>query len=289
MKHAFLIVAHKSPELLCLIAKKLESSNHYMYVHIDKKVDDAPFRAICKEIRHVKFYHDINVNWGGYSQIQCTINLLKAAFNDNMDYYHLISGQDYPCKSNQEFDAFFEKNKCKSFMYYDTEEEAKLWRLEKYPYRYMYWHFTDTFIFRNKHLHLLSNYIAIIFNKLFKRKPLERIYAGWNWFSWSKKVVEYVLLQNEKNKPYFKRFHFTTCCDEIIFHTLLANHLQELEINPNNSLRFVEWSPKRHYTGKLPLVLQEMEYNDIVKSNAFFCRKVELPVSIQLIKMLDNQ
>lgn len=107
MKHAFLIVAHKSPELLCLIVKKLESSNHYMYVHIDKKVDDAPFRAICKEIRHVKFYHDINVNWGGYSQIQCTINLLKAAFNDNMDYYHLISGQDYPCKSNQEFDAFF--------------------------------------------------------------------------------------------------------------------------------------------------------------------------------------
>jgi len=62
-----------------------------------------------------------------------------------------------------------------------------------------------------------------------------------------------------------------------------------LEINPNNSLRFVEWSPKRHYTEKLPLVLQEMEYDDIVKSNAVFCRKVELPVSIQLIKMLDNQ
>lgn len=237
----------------------------------------------------MKFYHDINVNWGGFSQIQCTINLLQAAFNDNMDYYHLISGQDYPCKSNQEFDAFFEKNKGKSFMYYDTEKEAKLWRLEKYPYRYMYWYFTDTFILRNKHLHLLSNYIAKIFNKLFKRKPLKRIYAGWNWFSWSKKVVEYVLLQKKENKSYFKRFHFTTCCDEIIFHTLLANHLQELEINPNNSLRFVEWSPKRHYTEKLPLVLQEMEYDDIVKSNAVFCRKVELPVSIQLIKMLDNQ
>ena len=41
-----------------------------------------------------------------------------------------------------------------------------------------------------------------IFNKLFKRKPLKRIYAGWNWFSWSKKVVEYVLLQKKENKSY---------------------------------------------------------------------------------------
>ena len=30
MKHAFLIVAHKSPELLRLIVKKLESPNHYI-------------------------------------------------------------------------------------------------------------------------------------------------------------------------------------------------------------------------------------------------------------------
>lgn len=289
MKHAFLIVVHKSPELLHLIAKKLESPNHYMYIHIDKKVDDIPFRTACKDVERVKFYHNVRVAWGGYSQIQCTINLLKAAFDDNMDYYHLISGQDYPCKSNKEFDAFFEMHKGQSFMHYDTEAEVQAWRLDKYPHRYMNWYFNDTFILRNKHAKLLRNFITKIFNKFLKRKSIENVYAGWNWFSWSKNVVKYVLFQYEQRRKYFDRFYFTTCCDEIIFHTLLAGHLQDLQISPHNSLRFVEWYPKRHFKGKLPLVLQETEYDDIIKSDSFFCRKVELPESMKLIKMLDNQ
>lgn len=215
--------------------------------------------------------------------------MLHAAFDDDMDYYHLISGQDYPCKSNQEFDKFFEKNKGKSFMRYDTDDETKTWRKEKYPYRYMNWFFTDTIILRSNHFGLLRNLITKFFNVLIKRKPIENVCAGWNWFSWSKRVVEFVLSEYKQNKPYFKRFYFTTCCDEIVFHTLLSNHLNELQINSINSLRFVEWHPKRQFFGKLPLVLQETEFDDIIKSNSFFCRKVELPESMNLIKMLDQR
>lgn len=65
MKHAFLIVAHNSPELLGLIAKKLESPDHYLYIHVDKKVDMTPFRDVCKGLENCKIYQLIRVNWGG--------------------------------------------------------------------------------------------------------------------------------------------------------------------------------------------------------------------------------
>lgn len=37
MNHAFLIVAHDSPELLQRIVKRLEAPNHYIFIHLDKK------------------------------------------------------------------------------------------------------------------------------------------------------------------------------------------------------------------------------------------------------------
>ena len=55
----------------------------------------------------LKGKENMEVAHGGYSQIDCTLRLLRKAYDAGMDYFHLISGQDYPCRSNEEFDAFF--------------------------------------------------------------------------------------------------------------------------------------------------------------------------------------
>lgn len=204
-----------------------------------------------------------------------------------MDYFHLLSGQDWPCKKNEEFDEFFEKNNGVSFMHYDSEIEAKEWIKGKYPNRYMRWYFNDFFSVAGCKIQPLRNFLGRFFNKFIPRTPIDNVHAGWNWFSWSRNVVEYVLTEFYDNSAFFRRFHFTTCCDEIVFHTLLANHLNELKINPHNSLKFVEWHPKRKYEGKLPLILRETEYNEIVDSQALFCRKVDYYESQKLIKMLE--
>lgn len=249
------------------------------------------FKECLKECKNVIFIKNrIRVNWGGYSQIECELLLLRTAFYSsiNMDYFHLISGVDYPCKNNKDFDNFFDIHNGESFMHYDSDKEIQMWRETKYRSRIQKWNFIDIAIFSNKGLGLkLIQYIQYVFNIFVKRRWIPNVVAGWNWFSWHRNVVEYVLLYIKLNPKYLKRYKYTSCCDEVIFHTLLQNKTNELKINKYNSLRYIEWHPKREYKS-LPLILKESEYNDIIESNSMFCRKVDPKDSLKLLDLLDN-
>lgn len=104
-------------------------------------------------------------------------------------------------------------------------------------------------------------------------------------------MVGFVLNELQVNKEFFKRFHHTCCCDELVFHTLLAPHIDELNIESHNSLRYINWhkvAPGRNNPGS-PLTLNEEEYDDIMQSGAFFCRKVHPVISKGLIcKLREN-
>ena len=52
--------------------------------------------------------------------------------------------------------------------------------------------------------------------------------------------------------------------------------------------RFIEWHPKRDYIGRLPLLLEEYEYEEIIESGAMLCRKVEPGKSYLLMDLLDK-
>ena len=47
-------------------------------------------------------------------------------------------------------------------------------------------------------------------------------------------------------------------------------------------------SKREERVSSLPLVLNENEYEDIVQSGAFFCRKCEWKESSNLLKLLDD-
>ena len=119
MNHAFLIQAHAYPELLFKIVNELNASNHFFFIHIDKKGKDMLSSSCIRELKlyqNVILLSDYQVNWGGASQFKVTVRLLFEAllYIPKMDYFHLISGQDFPLKSNKEFDSFFEKNRHKA-------------------------------------------------------------------------------------------------------------------------------------------------------------------------------
>lgn len=290
MNHSFLIMAHNNPLLLKRIVCKLQKNNHFFFIHVDKKININPFKECLQGLNNVFFIKNrIRVNWGGYSQIQCELLLLRTAFSTSvkMDYFHLISGADYPCKSNSVFDNYFIEHNGESFMHYDSDEEIRMWRDTKYRNRIQTWNFVDIFPFSNKGLSILRQFIQKAFNLFVKRNLIPNVVAGWNWFSWHRNVVEYVLKYIELNPKYLNRFRYTLCCDEVIFHTLLQSKISELRINRHNSLRYIEWHPKREFKS-LPLILQESEYNDIIKSNSMFCRKVDPKESLTLLNLLDN-
>ena len=283
MNHAFLILAHDSPELLQRIVDRLEAPNHYIFIHLDKKSNDKHIRitrgGYLSEDKRIKVFH------GGFSMILAELALLGEAFHYdvNIDYFHLISGHDYPCVSNQEFDHYFEyAPQGRSYMHYDTDEQHVKWK-EKIEQRVNRWHLVN---FRGGKV--ISVFTRTVFTWFVPRKYEGELYAGWQWFSWHRSLVEWVLSYSNNHPEYLKRFHNTLCCDEVLFHTLLYPYIEQLNIEKNNALRYIDWSPKRP-TKTLPLVLDERDYDSILSNGTLFCRKCFSDKSCKLLDMIDKK
>lgn len=294
LKHGFLIIAHAYLPQLERIIELLSSPNHYFFINVDKKtLEGTNFIMHCKQSYSNVFFLEgkdrMSVAHGGYSQVECFMRLLKCAVQQNMDYFHFISGQDYPCQPNEEFDAFFEKNVGRSYMHMDSEAEAEEWKKEKYPNRVKCYRFLDI-PYRNVPF---VKFAVRVLNKVgsyIPRKAIPNLWGGWNWVSWYRNVAEYVLKQEKANPNYFKRFHYTSCSDELIFVTMLRPLAEELNIETENSLRYIDWKKKAEERGveKHPLILNEEEYEDIISSGAFFCRKIQPEISAKLIQLLEK-
>ena len=56
---------------------------------------------------------------GGYSQVQAELNLLEAATTRNNYDYHLLSGVDFPIKSNKDIELLFQKNSGTNFIQFE--------------------------------------------------------------------------------------------------------------------------------------------------------------------------
>jgi hypothetical protein len=187
--------------------------------------------------------------------------------------------------SNSDMDALFESED-KSYMHFDSPEQIMEYRKQKFPDRIDHYNFSSIQIpflpYKIKSLIIKClNRLA----KMHKRKPITDIYSGWQWLSWHRSVAEYVLKFVKENPAFFKRFRLSYCSDEIFFHTILHNQAEKLNIEKYNSLRFIEWYPKRK-AETLPLVLDEREYDDMIHSGAIFCRKVHPVLSAKLIALL---
>lgn len=303
--HAFLIAAHAFPEQLEDIVKMLDAPNHYFFIHIDKKNKkmlsaDAILRL--KEKQNISFMHPMVVNIAEFSQITSILRLFEEAYKwerGKIDYFHLISGQDYPCISNSDLDALFEYEE-KSYMHFDSPEEALEWRKRNYPSRVDYFYFGDLHVPLLSYNNIIRRILIKLLNtaaKVYKREPMVHVYAGWDWFSWHRSVVEYVLAFVKDNPSYVKRFHKTSSTVEMFFHTMLYDKADQLNIEKYRSLRFIQWNPreanKLHFTSKErllhPLILDEREYNDIINSGAIFCRKVHPVHSAKLIALLKKR
>lgn len=290
MNHAFLLQVHRSPKLVRRILERLSGVNHYFFINIDQKVKNASeFEYQLKNIKNIMQISHFNVMHGGFSQVACTMMQIRYAISLPLDfqYFHTISGQDYPCVSMETFDAFFECNN-QSYMMLDTDEELEDWKQKKYPHRLDHWYFMDIF---NKpwmcKLHLAGIIRRLIYWVPRKKFDQNLIRGGWNWFSLHKDVVQFIIDFFDNNQSFIKRFHYTTSSDELVFSSIVYPYADVLGIEKRNSLRYIDWNPKREYSS-LPLILDERDFDDIIATDAFFCRKVDLAVSKTLIDMLDK-
>lgn len=287
MKHAFLIIAHNNWWQLKKLIECLDSDTHDIYVHIDKKskgFNESYFRnSVTKS--SLKFYREFEVYWGGFSQVQVEMFLLKQAYTNSYDYYHIISGADLPLKSNEEIDSFFEKNKGKEFILYDKDalkgnpeisRRAKYYHfLQNYRRRYAEKWKNSFFTFCER----TSLVLQIVFGVNRVRNLDWQIKYGSNWVSITDELVKVILENEEKITSVFS---YTNCTDELFVQTIAFNcgfkdHIFQPADKQAANLRCIDWGRGKNgnpYTYRLKDIDMLIPKIGGQRKLQFICQKI---------------
>lgn len=278
-KHAYLIIAHNNFYILEKLLRLLDDERNDIYIHIDKKVKKFNFKyfqTICNK-SNIKFIKRMKVYWGGYSQVQCELNLLEEASKNNYQYYHLISGVDLPIKTQSYIHDYFNKNKGTEFIRF-MESGWDYTRVSKVHL------INDYCKINNKFLELTYFILNKMANKFINKDNYDRskkfdyeFKKGDNWFSITHECAKYILSNQNLIRKMFK---YSVCPDEHFIHTLIYNSKFKDKISYNTCLREIDWNRG------FPYVYKSEDYNMLMKSENLFARKFDSNQDKDIIDMI---
>lgn len=296
MKHAYLIIAHGDQQMLEYLLDALIDERNNLFVHIDTKANSINLQQLERKYKscQVWFYKEINVRWGQESQVECEMFLLdKSLSQGKHDYYHIISGADYPIKSLDEIDAFFEKNRGREFVHYDQKEanaEALRRVFYLHPFNKMYKVTSSKVIHR---LFFMADNLAVSLQHLVGYKKVceyHVIQKGCNWCSITQELAEYVKFNEDKITTLIRK---SRCADEVFIQTLVENSIfkERLYLKSYNNdyascSRFIVWDENNK---KSPKTLNIADYEQINNAEAVFGRKFNSVESKELIFKLKKR
>lgn len=254
MKICYLILAHNNFKHLDRLLTAIDNDNVIsICIHIDKKVKSTYSPSNTKAVIISERY---DIRWGGYSMIEATISLLQFAKAncDDADYYILISGVDYPIRSDQYLQNLLSEKK-EFIDIYKTDVDHK----PKERYEYYFFDYDR----RNLKLYNPKFLLEVFLKKIgWKREAPFRVYSGSQWFALTKGCVEYILDTIDRDKRYEQFFRHTLVPDEAFIHTIIAN--SPFFDNVVKSFVFADWSVP------VPPAIIERRHIDFLEQNDGF-------------------
>jgi len=297
MKVAYLIIAHNQPGLLARLVKILTCEWAYFFIHIDAKTELSPFQRRLDGCQNIMFVEDakrVNVQWGGFSQVQATLNLLDTAlnFDNSFSRYTLLSGSDFPIKplavirerfgSNQEFMRI--DRRLKQAPSTDSHSRA--------AQRY---YFMDLPLPRMIKLRFLSGWIP---RRLTSDIPL---YHGAQWWSLTGACIQHIMKFVQETPSYATFCRHLLSSDEIFFHSIVkespfagrishdferVSNLAAFSALNDHGCHYIDWNVRQKV---LPKTLTQDDLPALHRSFALFARKFDEIKSLELLQILENE
>lgn len=290
MRIAYLIIAHNHFDILKKSLEFLDSDNADFYIHIDKKVIDFDKSTFLNHLNKSKcfFIEPMVVNWGGYSLVKCTMSLLKEAVSKQYDYYHFLSGVDYPIKSKEYIEDFTFQHLDVNFIDYEEDNISY-----KYKERMKYYYFLQDLNIISPTLKKLCYKIDNLSVRIQKLLKVNRIDAqfeiclkkGAEWFSINHKLANKIIENFGEIQSHFK---YSRCSDELFIQTMVCflKHTDtlynyELKNDSRNCARYIDWERG------MPYIFKKNDISELLEAPAecLFARKFD---DIQVINDLEN-
>lgn len=272
MKLAFVIAAHKYPEQVVRLIRRLASDRAIFVVHVDRRASDDVDAAIRKGTRGVADVHFVARNrcyWAGFGVVEATLGAFDYLLERDVAFTHavLLSGQDYPLHPPEAIERFFQGEKERTFM-------------KCAPLPTPFW--TEGGLSRIEHWYLLSR------RRVRVRVPWRRKipgalkpYGGETWGSFAMPMASYIRDFVRHNPRYVRFFRHVLHANELFFQTIMMNS-QLADTVVQDDLRYIDWS-----VDPGPAVLRTSDFEQMVDSGKLFARKFDLVVDGAILDLLD--
>ena len=273
-RHAYLIMAHHQFDFLKELLIALDHERNDIYLHIDEKVRDFDFSGFSQAVHKSDLYFTkrLKVHWGGYSQTACELTLLKAALPRHYAYYHLLSGSDFPLKSQEQIHRFFEEHAGWEFLHFDAP--LVLPQVKERISLYHFFRESSCPLAEPADMLLTRLQRLLHVNRL--KKEAVTLQKGANWFSITHAFAEYVLSREDWIR---KHFRHSVCADELLLQTLAANSsFMERVFDPFGdksslgNLRYIDWERGNENS---PYTFQESDVAFLQSLPHLFARKFD--------------
>jgi len=307
----YLIIAHKNPDQLHRLVSRLSDPCSYFYIHVDLKSNLEDFICLFKDLNRIKFIKErVNCIWGDFSIVKATMNCIREVIADaRKDSINLLlSGQDYPIKSNEFINDFLLETKGYDFISFEKDpipEADNLYQKRVVRYKFDLSTEKEDFILlpplsltslneiKTKLLVLLKRKFvqADMVKIFFKRKaPFQLHYKGSAWlalqFQTLSKVYDYIM---QHRGILYKYYQYTLCADEQFFHTILKEIMKNddtIKLKPN--LHYINWEKGNILLS--PAVFDETDFKDLMgqPDNKLFARKFDMEYSEEILDQIDS-
>ncbi len=285
---AYVILIHKSPRQAKRLIDALNDGRSVFFIHVDRAVDINHFNEILGVPGHVKFIPREVTRWASYGIVQAIINALKAIneFGTEFSKIMLLSGQDYPIKSNQFIEEWAKRHSREIHLEHfhlpapeKWQPNGGLYRVTKY---FIGLGMVDRLISRS--LNLTSRFFPVLRRRGYRgMQP----FAGSMWWNLNMDALRYILAFIRENPGYVNFHQYTFACDEVFFHTILLNSDDE-RIRPhirNTDMRYIKWKSRE---ASHPEIISEGDFSELKESPALFARKFDDTRDTAILKLIDQ-
>jgi hypothetical protein len=289
MNKAYIILAHKNESQVSRLVDRLNDGHSQFYLHVDLQADFGPFELLFSANPKVTLVERVKTPWAEFGIVQATLNALREIRDSGLifDRIILLSGQDYPIKTNAAIDHYLSQSPFSIFMEHYPLPNYRKWALGGGLFR------VDKYFFglapASRYAAKAVNFLGMLIPSWRRRPPQGMLpLAGSQWWSIDTDALHY-LLDFVKLHPEYIQYHKNTfAADEVFFQMILLNSrdTQLLAKISNDHLRLMHWQGT---TAAHPELLGPQDMPGINNSTALFARKFDSQADSTTLNLLDER
>ena len=285
MRIAYIISAYQKPELLIRLIRRLDSPLDHFFVHYDLRSPEQEFRQLTQTFQgkpNIKLLPRHKCRWGDFGHVCVSLKGVEEIARTSFacDYAILLTGQDYPIKSNEMIRQRLKAVAGRSFM------ESAAWPIPNWE--------KGRAIRRieNYHLHLPFPRWSRLWGWPPSRQnipiPMKRKipgglhpHFGSSYWYLHRHCLEYIHAYVTKHPEYVRFFKHVLVPDECFFQTLLMNSPLAENIE-KRTLTYIDWRPP------WPGIMTVADLPRLLASDCLFARKFDLKTDSGVMDLLDS-